>query len=87
MDKSETTKWLQAFGGGCGPEGEPAAMRVDATFIKKYGIYEVNGDPVIIVLRDKDGKRVGTEHCRAGTKNAARRLAKQYGATWRKEDK
>ncbi len=53
--------------------------------MKKYGLYEVNGDPVIIILRDSLGKKIGEEKLRAGTKNAARRLAKQYGATWRRD--
>lgn len=94
MDKDETAKWVQAFGGS-----EPAVNRIDACLegdtgresycIKcqrgKYGIYEKNGDPVILVLRDKLGNKTGEEIVRAGTKSAARRLAKQYGATWRKD--
>ena len=49
--------------------------------MKKYGIYE-NGKPVVIHHKDEGGHKV-TEEVRAGTKGAARRLAKRYGATWR----
>ena len=100
MTRDEMAKWLQAFGGGCGT-GEPAENRVDATYIgqkdipmrhppsglgmKKYGIYETNGKPVVLVLRNKLGNKVGEEKLRAGTKGKARALAKRYGATWRKD--
>ena len=100
MTHDETAKWLQAFGGGCGT-GEPAENRVDATYVgqrdisvhhppsnsgtKKYGIYETNGKPTILVLRNKLGNKVGEEKLRAGTKGKARALAKRYGATWRKD--
>ena len=61
--------------------------RVDATLLstKQYGIYEMNGKPTILVLRDKLGNKVGEEKLRAGTKGKARALAKRYGATWRKD--
>ena len=52
--------------------------------MKKYGIYETDGSPVVMHRRDESGKKV-TEEVRAGTKGAARRLAKRYGAKWRKE--
>lgn len=54
--------------------------------MKKYGLYESNGDPIILVLRNKVGKKVGEEKLRAGTKNKARSLAKRYGVTWRADN-
>lgn len=50
---------------------------------KKYGIYR-GGKPVIIHRKDRDGNKI-TEHVRAGTKGAARRLAKRYGGEWRND--
>ena len=50
--------------------------------MKKYGIYDEDGNLVIVHHKDKDGKKV-TEELRAGTKGRARRLAKRYCATWR----
>ena len=66
---------------------ESDERRVDATLLntKKYGIYETNGEPVILILRDKLGNKVGEEKLRAGSKGKARSLAKHYGATWRKD--
>ena len=52
--------------------------------MKKYALLNDDGTPLMLHRKGPDGKKV-TEAARAGTKGAARRLAKRYGATWRKE--
>lgn len=51
----------------------------------KYGIYEKDGKTPVVICYNEKGEKVKPFELRAGTKGAARRLAKRHGAVWRKD--